>query len=358
MTELLESVDPNAHGLSFPRVTGTPASNVPPTVPIGRIQAFVRFALANGWDVAAIMHRAGISPMLLAEGRSRVTTDQAAIFVRELWRLTDDELLGFGTTPVPRGTFRLVCHALIGSSADLREGLQRLVEFNGALPGTPPMHVAFGPQETTLSIDLSAVDGPVDVLVDTLLAIAHRFLGWSINAVLPLRRVEVPYRQPDGIDDYDLIFGAPVVFSAPAPALVIDTKVLGAPIVRTQEEVEAFVRNAPADILVHRDYATSLADRVRRMLQRGLNGPGPTTDDIAEALALSPQSVRRKLREEGTSIRELRETILRDAAIAGLARGDESIAELSARLGFSEPSAFTRAFRRWTGSAPRSYQPR
>ncbi|MEV0670831.1 AraC family transcriptional regulator [Mycobacterium sp. NPDC050441] len=339
-------------------MTGAPATDVSPTVPIGRIQAFVRFALANGWDVAAVMQRAGISPMLLAEGRSRVTTDQAAIFVRELWRVTDDELLGFGTTPVPRGTFRLVCHALLSTSGDLRDGLQRFVEFNAALPGTPPVGVTFGTEDCTFSIDLHAVDSPLDVLVDSLLAIVHRFLGWAINATVPLRRVEVPYPQPADIDDYDVIFGAPVRFSAPTAALVIDNRVLSAPIVRTQDEVEAFVRNAPADFLVQRDYATSLADRVRRMLQRGPSGSWPTTDDIARAVALSPQSVRRKLREEGTSIRELRESVLRDSAIASLARGDETIAELSARLGFSEPSAFTRAFRRWTGSAPRSYQPR
>lgn len=331
---------------------------VPRTVPIGRINAFVRFALANGWDVAAIMQRAGISPMLLAQGRSRVTTDQAATFVRELWRITDDELFGMGATPVPRGTFRLVCFALLGTAADLRAGLQRFVEFNQALPGTPPISVDFDGEETIFSIDLRRVEGPVDVLVDALLAIVHRFLGWALNATVPLRRVEMPYPRPVDIDDYDVIFGAPITFCAPMAALVFDNRILGAPIVRTQDEIEAFIRNAPADFLDQREYATTLADRIRRMYQRRLSGSWPTTDEIAGALALSPQTVRRKLRDEGTSIREIRESILRDAAIAGLARGDETIAELSARLGFSEPSAFNRAFRRWTGSAPRSYQHR
>lgn len=55
---------------------------------------------------------------------------------------------------------------------------------------------------------------------------------------------------------------------------------------------------------------------------------------------------------------QIREELLRDEAIASLVRGEESIEALSNRLGFSEPSAFRRAFRRWTGNPPRAYQHR
>ncbi len=72
-------------------------------------------------------------------------------------------------------------------------------------------------------------------------------------------------------------------------------------------------------------------------------------------LSVSAPHLRRLLRQEGTSLGQLREEVLRDAAIAGLRRG-ESVDDLSARLGFSEPSAFRRAFKRWTGSTPRSFR--
>src|SRR5690349_24792682 len=79
------------------------------TIPIQRVQAFVGIALSRGWDIEAILGRAEIPVDLLSEGRSRVTMQQLASLIRQLWRVTDDELLGFGLQPVPRGTFRLLC---------------------------------------------------------------------------------------------------------------------------------------------------------------------------------------------------------------------------------------------------------
>jgi AraC-like DNA-binding protein len=327
-----------------------------PTIPIGRVQAFVGLGLRKGWDIEAIMREAGISPMLLAEQRARVTPDRVGRLIQLLWAATDDELMGLGPAPVPRGTFRLLSFALLGSD-DLHTALLRCEQFCRALPGIPALLVTTADDLTTLSVDISVIDQPMDLLVDSLLATAHRFLGWAVGRRVPLARIEVPYDFDAAVDDYDLIFGAPVVFGAPAPALIFDSEILTAPIMRTDAELERYIRDAPGDILARRDYGTSLSDQVRRMLKPGRHEQLPSMDDVAARLAMSPQTVRRKLREEHTSLREIREEVLRDAAIAALSTGDETIAALSERLGFSEPSAFTRAFRRWTGSPPGSYRP-
>ncbi|WP_078313121.1 MULTISPECIES: AraC family transcriptional regulator [unclassified Mycobacterium] len=325
------------------------------TIPIQRVQAFAGLALRCGWDVETMLGAAGVSPTLLAEGRSRVTTDQAGVLFRELWRQTDDELLGLGLTPVPRGTFRLLCYALI-NAPDLGAAMQRFADFKRAVPGIPPVTVIVRGDTATLSIDLSKIEQPVDLLIDTLLAMTHRFLGWAIGKRIPLRRVEVPYAERAEVDDYDLIFGAPMVFSADHPTLVFDRDNLSAPVVRDEGSLDDYLRHAPASVITYRSYATSTASRVRLLLAQGLTGNWLSFDEIAATLTMSPQTLRRKLRDEGTSPREIKEEILRDAAITSLVRGEETVAALSRRLGFSEPSAFSRAFRRWTGSPPGSYQ--
>lgn len=328
------------------------------TVPIQRVRSFVDLALRRGWDIDDMMRAAGISPVLLAQGRSRVTVEQASALIRQLWAITDDELLGLGRMAVPRGTFRLVGSAVLATADNIGTALERYVEFNKVIPGTPEVYLAHSAEETVLAVDLRRVDQTRGFLIDAVLATGHRLLEWATGRRISLRRVEVPYPEPADVDDYDLIFGAPMVFDAPRAAVVLDNTVLTTPLIRDENELDQFIHRAPADLLVRREGGISLSDRLRRLLVRDIGHEWSTTEALAARFAMSPQTLRRKLREEGTTLRETRDRILRDAAIDSLTTGTESIAALSHRLGFSEPSAFTRAFRRWTGSAPRSYLPR
>ena len=325
-------------------------------MPIGRISAIARLSARRGWDVEALLRSAGVSPSLLTQGRFGVTADQLSEVIKQLRRETDDELIGLGLAPAPPGTIRMVGLALLAGASDLGRALRLFQEFQRCVPGFPPIHVTTEASRTTLSFDITAINEPADLLTDLLLAAAHRTLSWVTCSRIPLRQVNIPHRQPVNVDDYDLIFGAPVVFSATTPALVFDSAALAAPIVRTQDEVVEFFTQTPGAIIARRDYGRSLTDRVHRILQRHLSGDWPTADDVAVCLALSPQTVRRKLREKNTSLTQIKEDILRDAALTSLAQGGETVAALSQRLGFSEPSAFTRAFRRWTGSPPKTYR--
>ena len=127
---------------------------------------------------------------------------------------------------------------------------------------------------------------------------------------------------------------------------------------RSEDELFAFIRNAPDGLLFRCDHHPSTSSRVRKAIERRSAAEAVTADDVATQLNISAQHLRRLLRDEGTSFRHIKEAILRDEAIAALVRGRETIEELSDRLGFSEPSAFRRAFHRWTGSAPGSYRRR
>ena len=127
--------------------------------------------------------------------------------------------------------------------------------------------------------------------------------------------------------------------------------------IRTEDALTDFIRRSPSELLFRQDYNPTTSSRVRKIIERRSGDEAVTVEDIAKRLTVSAQHLRRLLREEGTSFREIREEILRDEAIASLVQGARAVEELSERLGFSEPSAFRRAFRRWTGSPPGSYRP-
>ena len=320
------------------------------TVPAGYVAAAVRAADSQGLDASPALAAGGIPRSLLDDPRARFTAEQTADFTRALWRLFDDEMFGLGRAPVPRGTFRLLSYAVI-HAPDLRSVYQRLIGFGPALPGIPPFSMQLVDGRVRLAADLRGVVDPGHLVADFLLVLTHRFSGWLVGQRLRLEAVELPHPASGDAVEYDRMFGAPLRFDASAAALVFDDRLLSLPIVRDEAALDEYLRHSPADALVRRDYGTTLADQVRTILERGR----PSSTDVATRLSISPQHLRRRLREEGTSLGAIRAELQRDAAITALARG-EAVETVSARLGFSEPSAFRRAFKRWTGSTPGAYQ--
>jgi len=96
--------------------------------------------------------------------------------------------------------------------------------------------------------------------------------------------------------------------------------------------------------------------RVLTILTRRITATVPSVRDVACELAMSERSLQRELREEGTSFRQLVEDVRKEIALQHLAQPGALASEAAFLLGFSEPGAFTRAFRRWTGTSPRQFQ--
>lgn len=321
---------------------------------------FVRAALESahrhGLDVGAALREAGITPELVDRDATRVTREQANDVVQALWSATDDELAGFGPKPIPRGTFRMMTLGVI-HSPDLREALSRLVEFCGIAVGLDSVEISDDAGQVCLTLT-SAAHTPGDSFVAVVLsAVVHRFAGWLIGEQIPVTSMALPGPAPSYAADFLLIYGSAPVFDAPATTMTFASRYLDRPVIRTEAELFEFLRTAPNDLLFRDDYNPTTASRVRKILERAADGETVAAADVALRLHISPQHLRRLLREEGATFRDIKEEILRDEAIAALVAGRESVDQLAERLGFSEPSAFRRAFRRWTGSPPGAYRP-
>lgn len=326
------------------------------TLPVELVQASVALAMQRGWDVNAMLTKVGFSPLLLAEGRARVTEDQLIRLTRELWRATNDELLGLGSHPLPRGSFRLLMYAVLGA-ADLGEALERTRSLVAAFPALRIGIEIDGP-EVRIAVDLGEPTAdPEHLLPVTALMATHRVIAWAVRQRVELVRVELPFPAPRRREALDTLFAAPLDFDCATAAIVFDRGLLRRPLMRDAADVETFVATAPAGLLTRPAYGATTADRVRRLIEpHTRRGGWPTAEDIAGRLLISPQTLRRRLAEERTSFRVVSDEVRRDAAVASLVRADEPISDLARRLGFSETSAFNRAFRRWTGSTPGAYR--
>ena len=101
---------------------------------------------------------------------------------------------------------------------------------------------------------------------------------------------------------------------------------------------------------------SNLTDRIRRLLRKSLGGEMPSLEDVSTSLAVTPQTLRRRLREEGRGFQQLKDETRRDAAIDHLLHTHWPLPDIAERVGFSEASTFHRAFKQWTGVAPGEYR--
>ncbi|MFE2014727.1 AraC family transcriptional regulator [Streptomyces sp. NPDC059491] len=339
-----------------------------PTHSVGahHVRAVLLGAERRGMAATSLLTRAGLPAALVDDPRARVSADQFCRLLRMLWATLDDELIGFGGAPSKVGTFAMMAHVAVHGSRDLREALRRCQTFYSLFPAGPrfrlvePVPGGDGePDEARVEFDVSAYDDPLHFGAESTVLVADRFAGWLIRRRIGLRRVEFVHPAPRHAREHALLFGAPCVFGAARTVAVFDRADLDEPVLRDAAALKTFLRRAPVDVLVRADHGATVTGRVRHLMGRALpTGPVPTPEQLAERLAVSPQTLRRRLAAEGTTYQRLRDQVRRDHAIAELAAGRVSIERLSHRLGFSEPSAFHRAFRRWTGETPRAYRAR
>jgi AraC-like DNA-binding protein len=331
------------------------SGNARQTISIGQVQQIVLGARRAGRDVDALLQRAGIPPELLGSPLSRVSQAQYAALIFELRHSLRDELWGLCSRPLPLGSFEAACRQAVGCRTlgeALRAGLRHyrllLADF------TPRLQVHDGVASMALAPRLP-VDEGLSYAMRCFAFLGYGLVCWLVARRLPLLAVDLPCIEAGRPGDAPQLFQAPPHYGLRA-GWRFEARWLALPIVQTPESLAGFLAQAPASLLLKYRDDSSLAERIRRLLRRHLGGPMPSLEDVGAQLAMTPQTLRRRLREEGAGFRAIRDDLLRDAAIDHLTRPGLTLPEIAGQLGFSEASTFHRAFKSWTGLAPGAYR--
>jgi AraC-like DNA-binding protein len=265
-----------------------------------------------------------------------------------------DEFFGLGGRTMIPGTFTLIGHSVLHAGS-LRRALPRALRFLGVTIVDPhgELVVADGMAQIVLR---DAGPARSAFAYRTLWIMLHGLACWLIGRRIPLRLVDFRCPEPSRGADHRLFFGAPVRFDQEVSRLAFDETFLDLPIARSEKALKQFLRGAPANILVRHRYDAGLAANVRARLRRQKPGDWPTLEQMAASLRLPGSTLRRRLAQEGQSYAVIKEELRRDRAVTLLLSTEKTVGEVALELGFAEPSAFYRAFRKWTAKSPGAFQ--
>ena len=328
------------------------------TIAIHHVEQVLQGAERRGVETGPLLQRAGISEALMEAPLARISQEQYARLLRVVQRALRDEFWGLCSRPLRLGSFAQCCRLLIHTptvAEALRVGFRY---FHGELPDfVARLGVADG--LATVRIVTPRVPDPSLLYAErTFLFFTFGVSSWLAARRIPLLHVDYRGAPPPNVAETARVFQARLRYGQPHFGLTFDARWLQLPIVQNKQTLREFLQQAPANLLVKYRDKTSITERIRRLLRSHLRGEMPSLDEVSRVLGLTPQTLRRRMQEEGQGFQSLKDHLRRDAAIEYLARPDMTLLDIADQLGFSEASTFHRAFKKWTGVAPGEYRQR
>ncbi len=183
--------------------------------------------------------------------------------------------------------------------------------------------------------------------VGMIVKVAPRVVGTQ-----PICEAWFQHDEPSHVSEYQRILGVPVLFGAACDAVVSNGGDLDAPLPHSDEALCDLLEEQAADKLARVPRSDDFAAGVRQRIATALTSGDPGAEGVAAALGLSARTLRRRLSALGLSHQQLLDEVRCDLAHRALAENGANVSEVAYLLGFSDASAFHKAFRRWTGKRP------
>ena len=172
------------------------------------------------------------------------------------------------------------------------------------------------------------------------------------------REVHFEHAQPENTAEHKRIFRAPVLFDKPLTKLIFDASLLALPLVEADPTLGSLLEAQAEELLARSPRHGEFTGQVQQLILEALDSGKLQLENICRKSGISSRTLQRKLHEEGTSYQELLEETRRNLSKFYLRNPEMAISEVAYLLGFSQPSAFHRAFRRWNGLTPKAFRQR
>lgn len=334
-----------------------------PTIATGFAEAFLEFAVARGADRRTLIEQSRLPPEALIERDNRLPLSTYLALIKTAIKLCDEPALAllFGAE-VSMSNMSIL--GLMGNTASAQEGLQLLNRY-------ARLAIDGGDGETAHRLEFVREGRKVWLRFASTLFADNPFLTesafarclydgrrmpaaagdtqWPLPEAIRFTHAEPSYRA-----EYDRIFGVPLEFSSKINAIKFDEALLSIRMPQPSPYLSDLFTERAEALLDKLERSKSMRGRVESLLTPILHTGEANIETVARKLALSRQTLFRRLRAEGVTFEQVLDELRHKQALAYLNGKNVSVNETAFRLGFSDAGSFSRAFKRWTGASPRT----
>jgi AraC-like DNA-binding protein len=324
---------------------------------LGSVAALIAQTLqCYGCDPAPLFSKAGIDLDSVSNGGTRYPWKR----MQQLWQLavkaTGDPCFGIvaGEQLQPAALHGLGFSWL--ASDTLRDAQKRLIRYERLISTAANLEM----QDSGNGVELvvmppAGVEHVVYASLDATLAGFLHMCRITAGDQINPTQVTLKRPQPDCADKITAFFRCPVSYDAGNYSITFSQQLVDAPLSNANPELARINDRAVVDYLARFD-RDSITMQVRSRIIERLHDGTPNQETIADSLHVSLRSLQRRLNKEETNFKTLLESTRQELALHYIRETHRSLGEITYLLGFSEPSNFTRAFKRWTGKTPAEYR--
>ncbi len=332
---------------------GTPGSTISMSVVRGLLEAVEQAGVRRG----DFLRAAGIELEQLDAPEARLLRTDVYRLCEVALDVTGDPALGLHWAARLTDRMFVPISHIISHCSSLRQALELLAQFFRLLSDDAPYRIVEADDKVVLHcLGVDGGSARLSRFVSEMVLGGFYRLIRTYNVHAHPERVSFEHAAPPYRDEYTRLFKGAECFEQPFTGMVFERALLDAPSPQKDDDVREALQAIAERRLLRITHNTAYALRVRDHLVR--HGAPHQTDmeSVARALDISVRSLRRRLADEGKSYNEVLNEALGIVAKQHLQDMRRTIHEIAYVMGFSEPSTFHRAFKRWTGTTPSAYR--